>query len=205
MLIFAYLDSKRLLSAWRGSKIGVVICDRRLRYKALNQSLAEIHNLPIDAHLDRTLQDVLGAFAGNVVPFWEAVLSTGRPMANVQICGKLPQRSGVGFWLQNFFPLNDRRGRITHVGCFATEIPCQIPRVSRQEAPSRPIHLSTRESEIVRLLAEGKSNKDISSLLTISVRTVETHRARIMRKLKLGSLVQLVHYAIRNQLVRIQN
>ena len=61
--------------------------------------------------------------------------------------------------------------------------------------------LSSREREIVQMLAEGKSNKDIASLLSISVKTVETHRATIMRKLDINSIVELVHYAIRNKLV----
>jgi len=61
--------------------------------------------------------------------------------------------------------------------------------------------LSSREREIVQMLAEGKSNKEIANLLCISVKTVETHRATIMRKLDINSIVELVHYAIRNKLV----
>lgn len=61
--------------------------------------------------------------------------------------------------------------------------------------------LTDREREIVQLLAEGESNKEIASKLNISVKTVETHRATVMRKLDINSIVELVHYAIRNQLV----
>jgi DNA-binding NarL/FixJ family response regulator len=61
--------------------------------------------------------------------------------------------------------------------------------------------LSSREREIVQLLAEGRSNKEIASTLFISVRTVETHRAAIMRKLEIGSIVELVRYAVRNKLI----
>jgi DNA-binding NarL/FixJ family response regulator len=61
--------------------------------------------------------------------------------------------------------------------------------------------LTDREREIVQMLAEGKSNKEIAIRLSISVKTVETHRATVMRKLDLNSIVELVHYAIRNQLV----
>ena len=122
-MIFAYLDSANLLSAFHGAKIGVVICDRRLRYKALNQSLAEMHNLSIDAHLNRPMSRVLGPLAETVVPLWESVLSTGRPLSNVRICGKPGKRSSVGCWFQSIFPLTDDRGRIEHVGCFATEVP----------------------------------------------------------------------------------
>jgi len=61
--------------------------------------------------------------------------------------------------------------------------------------------LTERELEVTRLLAEGKSNKEIATVLAITARTVETHRANIMRKLELNSIVELVHYAVRNKLV----
>jgi DNA-binding NarL/FixJ family response regulator len=62
--------------------------------------------------------------------------------------------------------------------------------------------LTDREREVVQLLAEGKVNKEVASALGISVKTVETHRATVMRKLGMNSIVELVHYAIRNHLVR---
>jgi DNA-binding NarL/FixJ family response regulator len=61
--------------------------------------------------------------------------------------------------------------------------------------------LSEREREVTRLLAEGKNNKEVATALALSVRTVETHRANIMRKLELNSIVGLVHYAVRHQLI----
>jgi DNA-binding NarL/FixJ family response regulator len=61
-----------------------------------------------------------------------------------------------------------------------------------------------REIEIIRLLAEGKMNKEIAARLGISVRTVETHRSKIMLKLGLHSLAELIHYAARNGLVSMQ-
>jgi DNA-binding NarL/FixJ family response regulator len=62
--------------------------------------------------------------------------------------------------------------------------------------------LTDREREVMQLLAEGKVNKEVASALGISVKTVETHRAALMRKLGMNSIVELVHYAIRNHLVR---
>jgi len=61
--------------------------------------------------------------------------------------------------------------------------------------------LTSRERQIVQLLAEGKSNKEVAGALGISVRTVENHRAKIMRKLQLRSLSDLVRHAIRNKIV----
>jgi DNA-binding NarL/FixJ family response regulator len=61
--------------------------------------------------------------------------------------------------------------------------------------------LSPREREILQLVAEGKAIKEVATTLNISVKTVETHRARIMEKLDLHSVSDLVRYAIRNQIV----
>jgi DNA-binding NarL/FixJ family response regulator len=58
-----------------------------------------------------------------------------------------------------------------------------------------------REVEIIRLLAEGQANKKIAAALGITIRTVETHRAKIMLKLGLHSLAELIHYAIRHKFV----
>lgn len=62
--------------------------------------------------------------------------------------------------------------------------------------------LTPREREIVQLLAEGLANKDVAGKLGISVKTVETHRSSVMRKLGLRSITDLVRYAIRNNIVQ---
>ena len=62
--------------------------------------------------------------------------------------------------------------------------------------------LTPREHEIVQLLAEGKSSKEVGESLSISVKTADTHRANIMRKLDLHSITELVRYAVRNQIVK---
>ncbi len=61
--------------------------------------------------------------------------------------------------------------------------------------------LTPREREIAQLLAEGKTNWCIATILGISAKTVETHRGNVMHKLGLESIVELVHYAVRNDLV----
>jgi len=68
--------------------------------------------------------------------------------------------------------------------------------VSRAET-----ELSERERTVLKLIAEGRSNKEVASLLHISAKTVETHRARIMSKLELRTVPDLVRYAIKSGLV----
>jgi len=63
--------------------------------------------------------------------------------------------------------------------------------------------LTTREKEVLKLIAEGKLNKEIADLLFISIRTVENHRANILRKLKLKKTADLVRYAIGHGIIEL--
>jgi DNA-binding NarL/FixJ family response regulator len=76
----------------------------------------------------------------------------------------------------------------------------------RQNAPTPEeagprLPLTQREREILQLLAEGKSNKEVAKILYLGIKTVETHRARILRKLRLHSVGDLVRYAIRHHII----
>ena len=71
---------------------------------------------------------------------------------------------------------------------------------SRSERPSDP--LSIRERQVLQLIAEGKSTKDVASLLGISVKTAESHRSRLMKKLDIHETASLVRYAVRRGLVQ---
>ena len=67
---------------------------------------------------------------------------------------------------------------------------------------SNPIDLlSSREREVLQMLAEGKTNKEIAGILNLSVYTVDAHRGRIMEKLNLHSINELVRFALRNGLI----
>jgi DNA-binding NarL/FixJ family response regulator len=63
--------------------------------------------------------------------------------------------------------------------------------------------LTRREREIVQLLAEGKCTKEVATILDLSVKTAETHRSNLMRKLKVHSVAEVVLYAVRNHIVQI--
>lgn len=73
------------------------------------------------------------------------------------------------------------------------------PRESPPEGGS--FRLTDRQREIVQLLAEGKSSKEVACALGLSVKTAETHRANIMRRLDCHSVTALVRYAIRNHII----
>jgi DNA-binding NarL/FixJ family response regulator len=76
------------------------------------------------------------------------------------------------------------------------------PGAPQPPSPTRS-RLTPREREIVQLLAEGKSTKEVAVALGLSVKTAETHRSNIMRKLELHSVSDLVLYAVRNNIVHV--
>jgi DNA-binding NarL/FixJ family response regulator len=96
-----------------------------------------------------------------------------------------------------------------HKSIFSSRVSDLIMYGCRQQHPVGPIpaklpKLSTREREVVQLLAESKTSKEVAMILNIAVKTAETHRSNIMLKLKLHSVAELVLYAVRNEIVHVQ-
>jgi DNA-binding NarL/FixJ family response regulator len=90
-----------------------------------------------------------------------------------------------------------RQGRI-YVSCLLSrELPDDWVQKSLEDGKAPFDRLTTREREVLKLVAEGRSSNEIANLLYISVRTVENHRAKIMNKLGLKRTADLVRYAIR--------
>lgn len=89
-----------------------------------------------------------------------------------------------------------------HTPFFTAKIAVWVARHKKSLQTKTPrTRLSPRQRETLQLLAEGKTNKEVATILNISIKTVETHRANIMLKLDLHSVTDLVHYAIRNEIV----
>jgi len=72
---------------------------------------------------------------------------------------------------------------------------------SKTEIPADP--LTSRERQVLQLIAEGKSTKDVAALLGVSVKTAESHRSRLMQKLDIHETASLVRYAVKHGLVQI--
>jgi len=282
--------SDLLSTLFQSSTVGVAICDRQLRYRAINDAMASMNGLPAAAHIGKTIHAVLGKAAAKVVPAFERVFATGRVVSNFELTAKLPLRNELSHWNESYFPIKDSFGQVLQVGAIVLEIAKGVElarflgrltenlnRVSAslqehraalelsdagksqrevltssqtmlntcltetraeverlQDAPNRQRvrpsdvegvanaglssagqvqgpqppgppdcadPLSPREREVAVLLAEGKTNKQIAGMLAISTRTVESHRAKIMLKLDLDSLSDLVRYALRCNLV----
>lgn len=87
-----------------------------------------------------------------------------------------------------------------HEGYISGKVSVALLDALINHSPSTPSTLTVREQEVVKLIAEGHSNKDMSALLNLGLKTIETHRASAMRKIGARSTAGLVKYAIRNHL-----
>jgi len=90
-----------------------------------------------------------------------------------------------------------RQGRVYISPLLSGELTDDLLQICRGDGKPPFERLTTREREVLKLIAEGKSNKEIADLLFISVRTVEHHRANIMKKLSLKKTADVVKYAVR--------
>lgn len=118
------------------------------------------------------------------------------------------QHGARGYLLKNAQP-QEFEDAIRKVASGAVYLSPEIgEQMRRQLINQRPIEdplelLSTRQREILQAIAEGKSTKDIAELLSISPKTVETHRGHLMQKLDIHDVAGLVRYAIKHGLVAI--
>ena len=98
---------------------------------------------------------------------------------------------------------NIRRGKAYISPILNAELADNFIRMCRGDHKGPSEKLTSREREVLKLIAEGQTNKKIADLLFISIRTVENHRANIMRKLQFKNTSDLVKYAIRKKYVSV--
>jgi DNA-binding NarL/FixJ family response regulator len=94
-----------------------------------------------------------------------------------------------------------RNGETYVTRILAGELAEDLSQIYLGKRPIPQESLTTREREVLKMVSEGKSNNETAALLSISVRTVENHRANIMKKLKLKKTADLVRYAVKEGLI----
>jgi formate hydrogenlyase transcriptional activator len=118
-----FSEPEQLLSAFfTASNVGLSIVDTRLNYQAINKSLAAMNGFPVEAHLGKSMRDILGNAVDAVEPILRQVLLTGEPVTNVPLALHLPTRPEVGHWVVHYFPMNDASGRVTRIGVVVVEV-----------------------------------------------------------------------------------
>ncbi|WP_204150188.1 PAS domain S-box protein [Leptolyngbya sp. CCY15150] len=93
---------------YQSAPIGLNVLDRELRFVRVNQKLAEMNGLSIEAHLGRTIRELLPNLADQAEAMLRPILETGEPLLNIEISGDTPAQPGVQrTWVESFWPLKD--------------------------------------------------------------------------------------------------
>jgi len=93
---------------YQSAPIGLNVLDRDLRFVRINQQLADINGLPIEAHIGRTVRELLPDLADQAEALLRPILETGEPLLGIEISGKTPAQPGLQCtWIENFLPLKE--------------------------------------------------------------------------------------------------
>ncbi len=145
-------EPQELLSGlFNACTLGFAICDQQLRFRAVNNALGAMNDVSPEAHIGRTIHDVLGNAAVALEAPFRQVFFSGREVSNLEICAKLPKRSEMGYWIENYFPIRDAAGRVQHVAAFVVEI-------TKQKRIQESIRNLTES--LIRNLTQSASNTD---------------------------------------------
>jgi len=112
-----------LESIYQTAPIGLAVLDTGLRFLRVNERLAEMNGLPVEAHLGRTVGEILPDLAGQAEALLRRVLSSGRAIRDLEVRGETPAFPGIErIWREQITPLRDESGAITRLSIVAEEI-----------------------------------------------------------------------------------
>ena len=172
-----------LESMLANATIGLAFFDRDFRFIRINHCLAEFNGIPLEAHLGRSLRDLLPEIAETVEPIVLQVFETGKPFTGIEFQSTRPARPGeLRSWLDSFYPVLDLDGTVISVGATVTEITEQkqaeealaaLNRALRQEIAERE-----RVEQQVRMLAAVlEASPDLVGIADPSGRVIHLNRA----------------------------
>jgi transcriptional regulator with PAS, ATPase and Fis domain len=143
----AIQESASLFAAFsNASAIGLALCDKQLRYQAINSALAAMNGVPAKTHLGNSVYDILGDVAAEVEPLLRRVFVTGQAVLH-DLRATLPTRTKPGYWIRDYFPIKDSEGRVQQVGTLIVEVTAQrkLEEFFREPASELP-HTKTNEN-----------------------------------------------------------
>src|SRR5580658_738980 len=142
------------------SPVGLVLMDMDYRFVRINERMAEINGLPVEAHIVRTLREVVPDLAAFIMELYRPVYERGEPVLNVEMRGPAPNGSDVQRrWLANFFPFRARSGEVIGlIGAVVdiTDRVLQETRLRESEERFRTIFETVTDAILVHDVAAGK-------------------------------------------------
>jgi len=199
---------EQLLTVYsNASQVGLGILDADFRYRMINNMLAKMNGLPAEAHLGKSLREVLGDSAELVEPYLDRVLATGQSVLNRQISAVLPGRTEPGHWIGHFIPIKDATGRVTQIGAVLVEITEQKKLEESFRNVSENLRAERKRAQVMeevgRLLAAKWDVREIFPYLSAYLRRLlrQEYAALSLRDEKSGQLVrQAIDFPLRKGL-----
>ena len=112
-----------LQTVYRTAPIGLALVDRDLRFLRINDKLAEINGMPVDAHIGRTLREVVPSVADTIEPLYRHVIETGQSVLEGEVHGTTAAQPGIERdWLVDYYPMKDPDGSVQGVAAIVSEI-----------------------------------------------------------------------------------
>ena len=111
-----------LPALFQSSMVGVSVIDAKMRFSAINKTLAAMNGLPVERHIGKNIRHILGNAGAKVESAVQRVLQTGKLVSNLELTAELPSRPGVGSWVESFFPVIDFEGRTSHALALVLEV-----------------------------------------------------------------------------------
>lgn len=153
-------EPERMIAEFfRNSGVGLALMDRQLRFRMINPYLAASNGAPVESHLGKHLEQILGEVAQQLVPRIERVFSANAPQLNWQVSGVVPTSAQQKHWLGSYFPVADSFGTVKQVAAVVVDL----------DLPTS-IHLKPLPTRDVHVL---RSWKDIAQYLGTCVKTVQ--------------------------------
>jgi formate hydrogenlyase transcriptional activator len=193
----ALLESEELLGAFfSASRVGLCILDADFRYLAINQTLAEMNGVPAEAHLGKSVREMLGDFAEVIEPQFKRVLETQQPVLNLELTFQLSNRVEPGHWMEHYIPIKDATGNVTQIGVVVVEITEQ----KKLEESLRDVSETLRQEknrqhvlmEVSRLLAAKSDVRQAFPQISAYLRRIlrQEYAALAVHDEKTGKLVR---------------
>lgn len=181
---------------FNSSTLGFCILDADLRYLAINETLARINGLTADAHLGKTVREVIGDLADQIEPELRQVLKTGEPRLDIQTSGSHRKETEVGHWIGHYLPITYDASAVTRIGVIVVELTQQ----KRMEATVSHLSRSVKQHmDRLQLLL------DVGSILAGNLNVAQvfpTISARIRRILRQEYAGLSIHDVNTGMLVR---
>ena len=204
---YGFSEPEQLLAAFfADSAVGLSIVDTQLNYQAINNALAEMNGFSVDAHLGKSMRDILGNAAESIEPILRQVLLTGKPVTNIPLTLQLPTRKDLGHWVVHYFPMNDASGKVTRIGVVVVEVTEQKRLEEKLAGLANELQ---QEKDRRRMLLEVSETLNSSSDLQHSFPSISASIRKVMQQdwTDLWILMGLrrVHTCMSQTVLSIQN